>query len=579
MKSLLAADLFCGAGGFSTALAQVVEPDKVDLLAVNHWQTAIDSHEANHPRWRALPADLFRLSPKSVSGSLDLLMASPTCTYFSRARGGRPLSWDQRWGRMTPTQVERWAKDLRPTRIIVENVPEFKDWGPVCRREKGCFEHGWKGPETGETKRLFCGKALRNRRGQLFRAWVKRLERLGYVVEWRILNAADFGDATTRKRFFLLARRDGLPIVWPEATHAQVPTGELKAWTPARAIIDWKIRGKSIFTRKKPLAAKTLLRIYAGLIRFRWPERFVLKLRRYMQGLGIAIPDAAPARAGSGQGELFGEPAVIVMRQHADARSVNEPIPAVTAGGTHIGLAEPLVMRADCQGGNGENVRGADEPIYTPTTNGGLAVVEPFVLSQGAGGAPRSTDAPLPTFPTEGAHALIAPFYGTGACKSVVEPLGTATTRDRFALVMPVTHGADASRRERTLEEPLPTVTSAPRGELAFVTAAFGEREGQAARNRSIDEPVPTVCAKGRVPLVEGVDDFADIDILFRMLEPHELAAAMGFPPSYRFQGTKGDRTRQIGNAVPVQTAAALVRAILGIATPVRPRRRVARSA
>lgn len=186
-----------------------------------------------------------------------------------------------------------------------------------------------------------------------------------------------------------------------------------------------------------------------------------------------------------------------------------------------------------------------DATRYGKKLWGNAAPREPRSDSQGAGGEPRAVDDPVPTIPTRGAHSLIVPYHSTSPCKSADEPLGTATTRDRFA----------------------------------FITAAFGEREGQVARNRSIEEPVPTVCAKGRVPLVEGVeDDFADIDILFRMLEPHELAAAMGFPPSYRFQGTKGDRTRQIGNAVPVQTAAALVRAILGIAAPVRPRRRVARA-
>lgn len=667
--------MFCGAGGFDEGLRQAllelgyvsITEGGLDLLVINHWDVAIASQELNHPHARRSNDDVYKLSPRELvpGGYLDLLMASPTCTFFSRARGGKPLSWDQRKGRMTPQQVVRWCEDLTVKALIVENVPEFLHWGPICKSKGSCERHEWAAKKPGE----FCSRPIREKRGKHFRWFLRELARLGYHYEYRILNAANYGDATTRERFFLIALLDpAAEIVWPGETHAERGSapelfGVSKSeWRGAREIIDPKLRGRSIFKRKKPLAPKTLLRIYAGLIKFRWPLRFVLKLRLYMESLGIKVPDWP-------EGYLAGFPeaGVLVLRAHADMRSTRDPLPAVMAGGTHLGLIEPLLvpqgndspargvsspvppvvtiprtglvepflfpanqgqerarglrstrdpldtvvtrdMKALVEpfiapfygdaGGKPRASRGLDEPLATQptsnrfgivepfvfgnrtnnvpksveepiggattTTGGGFGLVSPFMLSQGAGGSPREISDPVPAIPTEGAHALVAPYYGTSDCKPVTEPLGTVTTRDRFGIVTPVTHH-DTSDRSRSLDDPLPTVTTAARGELAFVTAAFGERQGQAARNRSVEQPVPTICAKGRVPLVQGITlaDLDDVDILFRMLEPHELAAAMSFPAYYRFAGNKGEQTRQIGNAVPVRTAAALVAAVL----------------
>lgn len=650
---LSVADMFSGAGGFDAGLKLALLllarqrqrlRFKPKLVAINHWDTAITSHKANHPDAVAVTADVFETDPLELipGGKLDLLLASPTCTYYSRARGGKPISWDQRKGRMTPQQVELWAAKLGPKAIIIENVPEFREWGPVCKRSSRCEQHGWAGPAEGE--RAICGKPDRSKKGKLFRAWVKRLQKLGYKIAYRILNAANFGDMTTRERFFLIGRKDVEhpdEISWPEPTHSETgehperPGVRLPRWRAAREAIDWKIRGRSIFKRKKPLAMKTLLRILAGLKRFNWPARFVRKLELYILSLGGVLPESSAPTCSESPGQLglFAGPGVLVLRQHADLRSIERPLPSPAAAGNHMGVVEPLVIRADCQGGNGKNYRGASEPLYTPTTNGGMAVVEPFLfptnqgkdrarglrsadepldtivtrdfkglvepfvlnrhgdngtvrahdidspmptatcrgagyvvepflLSQGAGGAPRSVDAPTPSIPTEGAHALVAAYYSNGDCTSADEPLPTVTTKARFGLVVPVTH-TDASNRSRSTDQPLPTITTAARGELAFISDAYGERPGQAARVRSVDRPAPTIAATGSVRLVEGLEDYDDVDILFRMLEPHELACAMGFPPRYHFAGNKGDRTRQIGNAVAVNTAAALVASVL----------------
>lgn len=481
-RTLKVADLFCGAGGSSTGAQRALRRlgYETDLLCVNHWPVAIETHRRNHPEARHYCQDIDTVRPHLVvpEGRLDLLMASPTCTHHSRARGGKPTSDQQR---MDPWHVITWLTELRVRCLIIENVPEFIRWGPVDARS---------------------GRPVKSRDGEYFLRWVETIRGLGFRVDWRVLNAADYGDATTRERFFLIARSDKKPLRWPEPTHGREPGtgdllgGPLQRWRAARDIIDWSIRGKSIFGRKVPLKPKTMARIYAGAVKLGWPEVFL-----------------------------------VVLRQHMDGQSIDGPLPAITAGGTHIGLAQT------------------------------------FILSRQGGGSARSVDEPTPCQVAKHSHVLIAPYYGSGSgetCRSVDEPLPTCTTKARFGMVMPITHACGGNRARDAETDPLPTITTANRGELAFIAAAFGERPGQQPRVHSLDAPCPTICADGRVQLVEP--DLDHIDILFRMLEPHELAAAMGFSGqevSYEFVGTKTDAIRQIGNAVPVNTAAALVGALM----------------
>lgn len=423
MKPVMIADLFCGAGGTSTGAVLALAGRPSRITAVNHWPVAIETHQKNHPDARHYCTGLDAARPLDLipEGRLDLLMASPECTHHSRARGGKPIN-DQ--SRASAWHVVRWATELRVRSILVENVPEFEAWGPLCARGL---------------------RPLKSRRGEYFRAWVSALEAIGFRVAWRVLNAADYGDATTRKRLFVQARSDGKPIAWPAPTHSQSGTADLfgagaKRWRAARDVIDWSLPGRSIFGRAKPLSANTLRRIYTGAERFGWPEPFL-----------------------------------VVLRQHMDARSLDAPLPTITAGGTHLGL------------------------------------VQPFVLGQQSGSAPRAVTRPLPTIATGGAHALVS-------------------------------------------------------GPEAFLVPAFGERAGQSPRVHAIDAPAPTICATGRLNLVQARRQ----DVTFRMLQPRELADAMGFPagPSpYQFAGNKTEVTKQIGNAVPGNTACALVRSALGIAS------------
>jgi DNA (cytosine-5)-methyltransferase 1 len=642
-RKILVADLLCGAGGSSTgcerALLELGVPqDQIELVCVNHWPTAIETHRLNHPKARHCVQDIATVRPHLLvpEGYLDLLMASPTCTHHSIARGGKPTSDQQR---SDPWHIITWLTELRVKRIIIENVWEFISWGPVDRRT---------------------GKPIASRKGEYFWAWINALKALGFKVEWKKLNAADYGDATTRQRFILMGRSDGKPIQWPMPTHTRRPEEGLalfptmRPWKGAREIIDWNIKGKSILNRPKPLAAKTLARIYAGAVKFRWPEPYLVILRQHMaaQGLDVPLPTLtaggthiglaqpvvvrtamhgrkSPGARGAedplmtittdggiGFAEpLEPQPVLVNMKKGAAPRSTEDALPAQTAEASHLAIAEPIVLSQHNSGA----ARSTDEPLPTITTGGagtedhpGCArpmLVEPFVLSQASGGAPRAVANPLPTIVTGGDRgsgtALIAPYYGSGSgetCTSADEALPTVTTKGRLGVVVPVTNGSGGpgprsteeplptmttakggefafvmpvthhggSDRTRDVGEPLPTVTGANRGELAFITAQHGERPGQAPRVHSIDDPTPTVAATGHVDLVEGVEGY---DILFRMLEPHELAAAMGFTSedqAYEFAGTKTDKIKQIGNAVSVAKMKACVGAIMADAAPKR---------
>ncbi|WP_421930161.1 DNA cytosine methyltransferase [Nitratireductor rhodophyticola] len=599
-KKMLVADLLCGAGGSSTGASRALAELGLDmeLVCVNHWPTAIDTHQRNHPEARHFVQDIATVRPHILvpEGYLDLLMASPTCTHHSVARGGKPTSDQQR---SDPWHIITWLTELRVKRIIIENVWEFTSWGPVDRRT---------------------GRPIKSRKGEYFHAWIETLKRLGFDPEWRKLNAADYGDATTRQRFILMARSDRRKVHWPMPTHRKRSEvkGELfsdaKPWRSAREIIDWSIKGRSIFNRKKALAPKTLMRIYAGAVKHKWPEPFIVVLRNHMAAQGLDVP--LPTIAANGQHIALAEPVIMNGRKGNQAKAVStEPVPTLdTKGG--VWLAEPMVLSQHNSGA----ARSASDPLPTITTGGAgtevrpgcarpmlvtvahgtdardkdpytrrahdiedplgtvhgdgssYAVVEPFVLSQASGGSPRAVSDPLPTSTTGGAggaHALISAYYGANStCTSDAEPLPTVTTKDRFGVVVPVTHAGGENRAHDVNGDPLPTITGANRGELAFITAQFGEREGQAPRTHDLGEPLPVGPTLGQGALIEPGQQF---DILFRMLEPHELASAMGFnteDQQYEFAGTKTDKIKQIGNAVSVAKMKACVGAIMADAAP-----------
>lgn len=584
-----AADLFCGGGGTSEGLARACARSdrKLDLVAVNHWDIAIETHRKNHPHARHVLAPLEGVNPRDLvpRGRLNLLVASPECTDHSQAKGGRPKN-DQ--SRASAWLILKWLQELYVEAFLIENVKEFTQWGPL-------------GAD---------GRPLKSRRGVLFTQFIADLKALGYNVEWRVLNAANYGDPTTRERLFIIGRRGrNKKITWPGETHAanHLPRnlfGDRKPWRAAREIIDWTVPGRSIFARKRPLAMNTLKRILAGMQKFKWPEPFLIVLRNHMdarsidepmptitaggQHVGICQPfvlgqqsNAAPrstdsplptvATAGSISlvqpfvVPFFGErkdqaprvhsldeplPAVtshgagaivepfIMTASHGEGdrrrcKSIDEPMPTVTGANDH-GVVSPMIVKFDHQGGNGGRARSIDSPLPTITTKNGLAVVEPFVAELRKNKTAKSIDEPLSTVTTKGAHhAVVEPFivpqFGQSPAKSVAEPLGTITTTSRgVGLVQPE----------------------------AFITKFYGT--GTVA---DINEPLDTVTVRERFGLCQIGDTLYDIH--FRMLRPRELARAQGFPDSYQFIGGNAEVTKMVGNAVPVGVAEALCSELL----------------
>lgn len=451
MKVIKAADLFCGAGGTSTGLARACAElgFGLDLIAINHWDVAISTHTENHPGANHLCESLDNVDPRKLvkSGRLNLLVASPECTHHSNARGGKPMNDQSRSGAF---MILRWAEALYIDTLIIENVQEFQTWGPL-----------------GANKRPLISK-----RGHSFQAFIVQLKALGYTVDYKVLNAADFGDATTRERLFIVARRGNKRIAWPKATHAcdmneQLFDRSVKKWVSAREIIDWNIKGTSIFDRKIPLRQSTLNRIEAGLKKF---------------------------------GGRAAEPFLVILRNHATASSIDMPIPTVTAGGGHVALCEPFII-----GQMGPRiVTSIDQPIPTVTTKSCITLCEPFIVRYNGG-----------------------------------------TTEE-------------GTRRVHSIDEPVPTIASGG-NQYGLVSPFLVKYNGAGAGIQSVDTPIGTITTRDRFGLVEG----ERLDIRFRMLQPHELAAAMGFPPGYKFSGNKTEIVKQIGNAVPVHLSSALAKANL----------------
>lgn len=618
MKRVLkVADLFCGAGGTSEGLRRAAAKldCELDLVAVNHWHLAIESHKVNHPGARHYCTGVDLVDPKELvpGGHLDLLVASPECTHHSTARGGRPVNEQSR---ATAWCVLRWADALTIDNILIENVPEFQSWGPI-----------------GDN-----GRPLKSKRGQMFQSFVRALRAMNYKVEYRVLCCADFGDPTTRRRLFLIAKRNNRKIVWPEPTHRDprkaVGTALLddrRPWKPAREIIDWTLPSQSIFKRKKPLAKKTLERIESGLVKFGGPNA---------------------------------EPFLIILRQHMAGQSIDMPVSTLSAGGTHVGLVEPQVVRYDK--GNQSPV---SNPMPTQTGTEKFAVAEPHLIHYHSGEEAKSKDrvsevgTPVPTLDCSNRYAVVEPnlisYNGNGGEHSIDDPVPTVTTRDRLAAVEPMIVQTDQTGSNgscvRPVSEPMFALTSARNLHLAefilphrkfdkmdvdsvdqpvrtidatngrqigvaqafvlphrqfnedqpdsldrplrtvkanngkdfqlvepfIAELAHGDGEGDGNRRvKPLDDTLGTITGKGTRALVQTVtaedleglpwieidDGRLYLDIHLRMLKVHELAAAMSLE-GYQLLGTTTDQVKQIGNAVPAETAKALVTSILTAGT------------
>jgi DNA (cytosine-5)-methyltransferase 1 len=472
LSRIALADLFCGLGGTSEGARQA---GIVPTIAINHNPAAIRGHIANHPDTEHFQKDIHDISPLAAARGrrIHAVWCSASCTHFSRAKGAAPLD---RQIRELSWVLCDWARDLRPAVLFYENVPEVQTWGPLDDE----------------------GYPIEERKGETWRAFLARLEGLGYRVEWRVIVAADHGAPTIRERLHLIARRDGLPIEWPEPTHAEGGGGGLLPWRGAWECIDFDEPVPSIFLSpaearewgrahgrrapKRPLAEATQRRIAEGARRFVFedPEPFLVK--------------------------LYGTSTVA---------SLGAPLPTVTATGQHLGLAIPALVntRNGERIGQAPRVRDVRDPMPTVTAAGSQGGVALAWLAKHNGSGER---------------------WNAAIGQSLRATMDTITARDTKALC--VAHLGDTGGADRS------------RHVAAFITSFYSEG-GTASR---LSEPMRTIVTKARHGLVtvefEG-DEWSLVDLGMRMLRPRELARAQGFPESYQLLGTLEEQIAGIGNS------------------------------
>lgn len=529
-------DNFAGGGGASTGIALAIGRP-VDI-AINHDPIALAMHRVNHPETKHYCENVWDVDPRKAANGkpVALVWLSPDCKHFSKAKGGKPV---EKHIRGLAWVAIRWAATVRPRVIIMENVEEFKSWGPLIpKTDKETGRLLKKISYTGDDERVVYDTAVAEpgeevppelrimiphpkQKGRTFQAFINALKRQGYQVDHRELRACDYGAPTIRKRLFLVARCDGRPIVWPRPTHgdpksAEVKTGKLLPWRTAAEIIDWSLPCPSIFERKRPLAENTMRRIARGI------QKFVL----------------------------------------------DNP--------------KPFIVRVNYSGSPHHYCDSIDDPFKTITSKNGWGIVAPFIAKHYGGnytGPGGDIEAPLPTITTKDHNALVAAFltkyHGETSPAGVRgqvpdEPIRTLDTSNRFSLVTShLVKLRGTCQHGQSVTEPMPTVTAGGLhvGEVrAFLLKYYGTSTGQ-----KCDEPLQTITTKHRFGLVTvHGQDYQIVDIGMRMLEPHELFAAQGFPGDYiidrDIDGKRFSKAAQVakcGNAVPPVFTENLVRANL----------------
>ena len=547
MIKLLYIDLFCGAGGTSTGVenARYADEQCAKVIAcVNHDANAIASHTANHPDALHFTEDIrtLELSPlvshvkrmkKIYPDALIVLWASLECTNFSKAKGGQPRDADSR---TLAEHLFRYIEAIDPDYIQIENVEEFMSWGDMDEN----------------------GKPISKDKGRCYEKWKRNVRKYGYDFDWRILNAANYGAYTTRKRYFGIFAKRGLPIVFPEPTHCKDGKtdmmGRLEKWKPVKEVLDFSDEGDSIFCRKKPLAEKTLERIYAGLIKFvaGGKEAFIVKYN-------------SMSRTGKYQ-----------------APSVDEPCPVVATQG-RLALAKVNFLSKQFSGQPDSKNISVESPAGTITCKDHHT----FVSAYYGNGHNNSVELPAPTVTTKDRLALVNSVfidnqYGTGKPTSIELPVGTVTTVPKFNVVSckPWIMNTAFSNVGSSIEQPSKTIT-ANRKWHYLMNPQFASAGG------SVNNPCFTLIARmdkmppylveveGGVgiqvtpvdsPMTAKIKEFMAlygiIDIKMRMLRIAELKKIMGFPEDYILIGTQSDQKKFIGNAVEVNMARVLCEAI-----------------
>lgn len=567
--------LFCGAGGESLGKHLAFEELGIPTRelcghAINHWDLAVATHGRNFPWISVHQEDITQVTAATYGlERIHLLWASPSCVHHSRARGGKPKEEQQRshaW-----EVVDRWLRVAQVDVLMVENVPEFQDWGPLDE----------------------AGQPIKARKGEDFRAFVADLEGLGYRVEHRVLCAADYGDPTIRRRFFLQAVRDGLPIVWPEPTHRdpRKPAGlfdaALPPWRTAAECIDWSIPVPSIFDRKKPLAEATLRRIAAGV------DRFVLKGRPFIVNLThggrLENADEPMKTITTAKG---GEKAIVAASMvRTDMHKSNsgcsypmgEAMRTVTTAGGHAVMAASMVsLRGTAPDQIQASAGSVEAPLPTVSAGGGhAALVAAFMAKHYSGVVGAPLDQPTPTVTGTDHNALVAASliqtsYGEreGQAPRVLDlqaPLGTVVAGGvKHSLVAATLMTNTSGHAPTDLGQPMPTLATG--GHQVAVAAFLQQYYSTGGQHQAPADPlhaVTTIARHGLVTVEIDGETYVITDIGMRMLEPRELARAMGFPEWFKFESaegkplTKRDAVKMIGNACPVGTVKALIKAVV----------------
>lgn len=613
----LVVDNFAGGGGASTGM-EMATGYSVDI-AINHDPEAIKMHKMNHPDTKHYCESVWDVDPIEACNGHPVAIAwfSPDCKHFSKAKGGKPKDKNIRglaWVAL------RWAGKVRPRVIMLENVEEFKTWGPLNRRHR----------------------PIKSKQGQTFNKFISQLEGLGYVVEHRELVAADYGTPTMRKRFFLIARCDGKPIVWPKPTHGpadskEVKAGLLKPYIGAYTQLDFSLPCPSIFDTAdeikekygiravRPLAPKTMERIARGLKKFVIDnaEPFIVPIG-YGEKKGQAprihdVKEPLPTIVSSSKHYLC-EPYMVQCKYNNEAQDVAKPLGTVTTVGSHL-LVEPYMVQIGQTGFTADRSKDVREPLTTIVSKNEHCLIEPKlapIIDKAYGGNYQGggsrLDEPLDTITTVDHNRLVeaklAPYIEVNRSdrpgNSVEEPVSTVTGVNQHCLISPtlIQYHSETSEKEvrgqaienpimtvdgsnryglvtsflskfyktgtgQDVREPLHTVTTSAGhfGEVrAFLIKYYGQGTGQ-----DIEKPLDTVTSQDRFGLVtiRGVD-YQIVDIGLRMLEPKELYGCQGFPDDYiidrDIDGKPYSRTEQVkrcGNAVCPPIPAALVKANL----------------
>jgi len=675
-------DFFCGGGGAGTGLEMGL--GRPVTVAKNHSPAAISMHTANHPAARHFTTDVFDGDPdeECQGRPVGWFHMSPDCTHHSQAAGGQPRKREIRnlsWIGL------KWAGKKKPRVISLENVKQILQWGPlIAKRDKA----------TGRVMKLdgtvaAVGERVPvqqqflvpdpKRRGITWRRFVHLLEGMGYQVEWRIIKACDFGAPTSRERLFMIARCDGQPIVWPEPTHAKNPAKGQQKWRTAADCIDWSVPSKSIFGRKKELAAATLRRVAKGMKKFVLdnPQPFIVPIANWSGELAQPADEplrtvtswprdgsfamASPTLVQTGYGERTG--------QQPRVPGLDQPLGTVVAGGVKHALSSAVILPATHQGADRVNAPTEPLPTVTAANRGELMIASPIMVGAGGpiyAGHPVSADHPMGTLMTRSHRALASAHlvkfrfnsegaaistpmptitsggnyqrpagaaHAMGICTAFIEqanggfnttpakgadepmttvtntgsqqrlvtahlatlrngstgqqaddPLSTVTAGEHHALVGANLLHLRGNCDARAVDEPLHTVSAggthhglveyklSPEHEAgalrvaAFLISYYGTENISAC-----DAPAPTVTTKDRLGLVtvfvKGTP-YVIVDICLRMLQPHELYRAQGFPASYIIDKgadgkpfTKTEQVHMCGNSVSPPPMAALARA------------------